>query len=179
MGFSNVNGISPEEFELMVKAWFTEAGQGLTAFDAKHREKLRGSDGEYEIDVFISYEAIGLKIDVIVECKKYNYPIGRDLVQVLKSKKDSLGSNKAVLFSTSRFQSGAIEYAAKNGIALIQVVDGKVIYIQNSLFHRREFPREIEKYAGLFWGNNVDGKLLFPLAVSTNRTFCLSSYLGL
>ena len=38
------------------------------------------------------------------------------------------GAHKGILFSTSNFQKGALEYAKKHGIALIRIAEGKACY---------------------------------------------------
>ena len=178
MHFPDPQKISPEDFELLVKDWFESCQGNLDSFQAQHRKKLRGYDGEYEIDVSISFKLFeGADINVIIECKRYNNPISRDLVQVLKDKKESVGAHKAFLVGTSKFQSGAIEYAAKNGIALIQVVDGRVMYIQASAKPIQKIPENAEPLAGFFWGNNPSGKLIFPLGLSRINNYSMMSYL--
>jgi hypothetical protein len=105
MNWPDPNKITPEDFEKLVKQWFEECSGGLELFNVSHRKKLNGKDGEYEIDIAIQFQIFdGAKIDVIVECKKYSYPIERSLVQILKDKKESIGAHKAILISTGRLR---------------------------------------------------------------------------
>ena len=48
----NINAdISPRAFEELVKEYLTQQGQPLKSFKATHDIKLKGPDGEYQIDV--------------------------------------------------------------------------------------------------------------------------------
>ena len=178
MIFSNPENLSPEEFELLVKEWFESCRGELSSFKATHRHVKSGYDGDYEIDVAISFEVFGgAKIDVIVECKKYKHPVGRDLVQILKDKSNSTGSHKAILITTSKFQSGAIEYAAKNGIALMQVVNGAAMFIQASAAPARKLPPNPDKLAALVWPEDPEGSMILPMAISKKKISVLERYL--
>lgn len=60
---------------------------------------------------------------VLGECKQYKNRVNREKVVVLADKVRALGAQKGILLSTAGFQSGAIQYAKKHGIALIQIFD--------------------------------------------------------
>jgi restriction system protein len=113
--------ITPEDFERQVRCRLEAAGAELEAFKVTHREKLAGSDGVYEIDVTARFSALGANFVVLVECKHQASPIKRDVVQVLHARVQSLGAHKGMLFATSTFQKGAVEYAKEHGIALVRV----------------------------------------------------------
>lgn len=53
---------------------------------------------------------------------------------MLYDKIRACAANKGVLVSSSNFQSGAIQYASKHGIALIQLTDVDSIYETRSAF---------------------------------------------
>lgn len=115
--------LSSTEFEKycyeILKGYAEE--QKLQNFKIEHSKKIKAFDGEYEIDVFASFEALGTRIQVLCECKRYKNPVNREKVVVLHKKLDSLGAQKGILMTNNRFQSGAIQYAKQHGIALIQV----------------------------------------------------------
>ena len=93
----------------------------LNDFSIEHNKKIRVSDGKYQIDIYASFIALGCEIKILCECKRYKNPVNRDKVVILHKKLDSLGAHKGIMISNNRFQSGAIQYAKKHGIALIQV----------------------------------------------------------
>ena len=120
-----VCSITPTEFEqycLEILEGYAET-ENLKDFKIDHNVKIITDDGEYQIDVYASFVAMDVEIKVICECKQYKNRVKRDKVILLADKIRSIGAHKGILLSTSGFQSGAIEYAKKHGIALIQVYD--------------------------------------------------------
>lgn len=121
--------ISPEEFERQVESWLKRVNDGMQSFRVTHREILDGRTGEYEIDAIARFEIFGgAKILTLIECKRHKNPIKRDVVMLLKQKMQETGAHKGMVFSTSEFQSGAIEFGTAHGIALVTVQDGKTNY---------------------------------------------------
>jgi restriction system protein len=123
---------SPEAFERAVKGILDAVGAGLVSYSSSHLEPIKGTDGQYIIDVTARFEALGASFLVLVECKHHKRKVERQDVQVLHSKIESIGAQKGMLFSTAGFQSGAIEYADIHGIALIQLADGNTSWFTRS-----------------------------------------------
>lgn len=124
--------LSPIQFELEAKKLIEASGCELENFAVNHLEKLVGMDGEYEIDIVARFSALGASFKVLIECKRYSSSVKRDVVQVLREKMNSVGAQKGMIFTTSGFQSGAVEYAALHGIALVQLVDGRTTFLTRS-----------------------------------------------
>lgn len=116
--------LTPRDFELFVQGVIDAAADGLVDYHSEHQALLEGADGEYVIDVVARFSALGARFVVLVECKHLARSVERKDVQVLHSKIQSIGAHKGMLFSVSGFQSGAIEYAASHGIALVEVATG-------------------------------------------------------
>lgn len=178
--FPPVGALTPEQFELLVKRWLDSGGQKLESFETAHLEQIEGLDGEYKFDVTARFKALGgADFLVIVECKKHKNPIKREVVQTLRDKQQSVGAQKAMVVSTSAFQSGAIEYASSHNIALVQIMSGQTVYIQNSLSPPELCtPEDAENFVGLFYGANPDGKLLFPQLLSARMPLEMERFLG-
>ncbi len=133
--------ISPIEFERQVKAWLERAAGKLIGFKASHRAQVSGDSGEYEIDIEVRFEAFGgADFIVLIECKRHRNPIKRDVVMLLDAKLRDTGAHKGIVFSTSAFQSGALEYAEARGIATLTVRDGKTNYHTRSYGLKAEPP---------------------------------------
>jgi len=176
--FPNPDDITAIEFELLVKKWFESCSLNLNSFNVEHRKKINGMDGEYEIDIFIKFTVFDkAEILTLVECKKHKNPIDREYVQILKDRKNSIGAHKAILVSASTFQSGAIKYAEKNGVALIQIVEGSVRYITASIVRCMIIPDDADDYAGLFYGENLEDYSTIPLCITSENNYGLRNFL--
>jgi restriction system protein len=119
---------SPEEFEKAVKKILDATGIELSGYQSKHRDKVDGSDGEYEIDITIRFRVLGVEYLTLVECKRHANKVKREDVQTLWAKMLSLRAQKGIMFATSSFQSGALEFAKAHGIALVTLADGRSSY---------------------------------------------------
>lgn len=154
--------ISPTDFEVLVKNFLAEAGKTLPAFEVQHNVKESAHDGTYQIDVKATFDVFeGSRIVVLVECKKYTSPVKREKVEILYNRLQSLGANKGMIFSTSGFQLGAIEFATQHGIALVRLKEGKFSYETKSQDHTvTEIPDwvDLPDYIGVYMHNIEDTK---------------------
>jgi restriction system protein len=140
--------LTPLEFEQFVASALARQGVGLRNFAVHHLERLEGVDGEYIMDVTARFDALGADFLVLVECKHLKRPVERDVVQVLADKVRSVGAQKGMLFATAGFQRGALEYARRHGIALVQVADGRTSYETRSAGPTRSFPPWLPQHVG-------------------------------
>ena len=120
--------LTPEQFERYSLDILAEQTKNLENLIIEHDKIIETFDGDYQIDGYIEFSLMGVIYKTLVECKHYKYPINREKVQILHSKIISIGAHKGILISTSNFQSGAVDYAKKHGIALIQLTDTKSDY---------------------------------------------------
>jgi Holliday junction resolvase-like predicted endonuclease len=118
---------TPEEFEKQVQQVIEKSGINLSEFRTRHRESLSGTDGDYEIDIVARFVALKTSFVVLVECKHHKNSIKREIVQILHDRLISTGSQKGMLFTSSSFQKGAIEYAKIHNIALIKLTNKEPI----------------------------------------------------
>jgi restriction system protein len=151
--------LTPDLFECEVEKLIRELGSGLSEFKTQRLEKITGSDGDYEIDITARFEGLGASFLVLIECKKHKYPIKRDIVQVLHDRVRAVGAQKGMIFSTSKFQRGAIEYAQKHSITLVQVADGKTCYFTRGYYEEEtQIPPWVPKYVGWVVGVTDEGE---------------------
>jgi restriction system protein len=130
--------LTPNEFEIEVASLIQKLGITLSEFEVRRLPKINAADGTYEIDITARFEALGVSFLVLIECKHHKNPIKREVVQVLNDRLRAVAGHKGMIFSTSKFQKGAIDYAQAHGIALVQIADGKTSY--NTRSHNREPP---------------------------------------
>lgn len=123
--------ISAEEYEQLVRAEIDAAARAedLLGYSSNHLEVITAADGDYTFDVTARFRALGGDHLVLIECKRHKHKVKRELVMVLHSKLLSVGGNKAMLFSTAGFQSGAVEYAQKHGIALVKLDETTIEWV--------------------------------------------------
>jgi restriction system protein len=120
-------GMSPRDFEAEVKRHFDSLGIELRSYESQLRPVAARYDGDYEIDVTAAFEALGIRILVLVECKHQRRPVAREVVQLLWAKLDSIAAHKGIVVSSSGFQEGAVTFARKHGIALFDMKAGSLV----------------------------------------------------
>jgi restriction system protein len=167
--------LTPDEYEEEVAKILEASNCGLKDFKVTRKERVSGHDGDYEMDVVARFTAIGSNFTVLVECKHHKNPIKRDIVQILKTKIDSAGAQKGMIFTTSSFQRGAIQFAEKHGIALIEFKDGMTSYITNSLIPPTQRPQHIPKAVGWLIGSKPD---ILNSLISRNLSDNLDNFLS-
>ena len=155
--------LTPVEFEQLIASTLRKQGVGLKDLQVKHLEPVAGLDGDYKVDVTARFEALGANFLVLIECKHQSRPVERDVVQVLADKVRSSGAQKGMLFATSRFQRGALEYARVHGIALVRVADGRTTFETRSVGPVKAYPSWLPTYAGWLTQINRDGNESFAL----------------
>ena len=154
--------ITPQEFELFCLSLLSQTKDfsNLSNISIEHNKIYEAIDGTYQLDGYIEYLAFGVTMKVIVECKLYNQSIKRDAIVILHNKIQSIGAHKGIFMSSAGFQSGAVEYARIHGIALIQIVNGSILTIENSsnpdIELLRQKNRNIPKYVALIYDLDAD-----------------------
>jgi len=152
-GQIQATNITPEEFERQVKVWLQAHSRGLKKFHVTNLKKVPGHGGEFEIDAVAQFEVLGgAIITVLVECKYYNsnHPVERDLVIILGAKIRDTGAHKGIIFTTSKFQRGALTYAKAHGIATVRVENGRTHYETKS-YGPVEIPPWVPTYDYIGW----------------------------
>lgn len=163
----NINtDMSPEEFEQECLKLLESIEENSHNCTIEHNQVYCSDDGNYQLDGLITFEHFGVTYKTIVECKRYKYPIKRSHIQVLHDTIRSTGAHKGILISTSSFQKGAMKYAKKHGIALIQIVDGWISTIQNSADKFRNLRVKPPKFMFTFY--NL--KLFIPSGFFTYKS---------
>lgn len=155
--------LTPKEFELAVKDVLSQGGATITNFVVTGSQVLIAPDGSYQIDATLDFELQGFSYKTLVECKRHSDPIKRDDVMLLKSKIDSLGAHKGIIFSTAVFQSGAVQYAEAHGIALVFVESGKSTYLAKNQDVVTTLPDWVPLFVGRVQCMGADGSTLSTL----------------
>lgn len=112
------------EYELFVKDVYEclNRADGLSNVQIQHDVKLMGAAGvEHQIDVFWTFKLGGVEYKVAVECKDYNIHVSKDKIEAFHSILRDIGNIHGIFASKMGFQSGAIVYAQKYGIQLMEI----------------------------------------------------------
>lgn len=169
--------VTPKEYEDQVYQWLLNSEAKDIKLEITKLEKLHGSGGGYELDCLAIIELFGGAIvKVVIECKRYSRPVEREKVLALQSKMIDIGAHKAIMFSTSGFQKGAIEYSKSRGIALITFIDGSWLYETRSVVEHVRPPAFLTfpKFAGIYCEH--DENLKFS-SVTDDRKAQLTEFL--
>ena len=134
MTFVGNVGATPTEFEKYCVQLLNEQFDKIHECKLQHNIIICADDGNYQIDGYIEFSVHGITYKTLVECKHYKSSISREKVQILYDKLRATGAQKGILISISNFQSGAIDFATKHGIALVQIIKSGVKYHARSKF---------------------------------------------
>ena len=172
--------MTPTEFEKNALLVLQQQLEGIEKCKFEHNKIVSVSDGNYQIDGYIEFSAMGITYKTFVECKHYKNSIKRENVQLLYDKLRACGAHKGILISSSNFQSGAITYATQHGIALIQLTEAGSEYHTRSML---DMPSERnystycdeKKYIGVMQTSIKDG--LIHCYYLSDSDFCLRNFL--
>lgn len=112
------------EYELFVKDVYEclNRADGLSDVQIQHDVKLMGAAGvEHQIDIFWTFKIGGVNYKVAVECKDYNSHVSKEKIEAFHSILHDIGNIHGIFSSKMGFQSGAILYAQKYGIQLMEI----------------------------------------------------------
>lgn len=155
--------MTPTEFELFTKSYLENKlkSQGFTC-PVKHKVKLTSlTNNVYEIDLHYEFEVNQARYLTLVECKYWNSNVTREKVNAFKAVIDDLKAHKGIMYTSKAFQSGAVEYAASQGIGLFKLsnkgieryshFDGGLDDIYTCLVQEPAIEYSTANYSGLFF----------------------------
>jgi len=107
--------------------------KGVKLIEIIHNARMTGLTGyTHQIDVAYRFRIWKIEMLVIVECKNYKNNVGVDELLEFRSRVEDLRAHKGVFVTKHGFQSGAIEFAEANGIALLIVRGTESIVVCSS-----------------------------------------------
>ncbi len=171
--------ITSEEYEKQVVEWLKASSGKLKEFTVNHLQRVEGSGGEYEFDAFAKFRILnGADIQVLVECKRHKKPVERKDMLISWAKLQDVKAHKAMIFSTSGFQSGAIRYADTYNIATITFTEGSFTYNTRAFGNDKAPPpwANVPKYVGLMVSMNDQS--ISSTVIESGRLDKLSEWLN-
>jgi restriction system protein len=160
-----LSDITPSEYERHVARQLEHLGYGLPELKVRHRQVIAGGRStKYEFDVTARFTALGADFLVLVECKHWKNPVGRSVVELLHDRMLNVGAQKGMIFTTSDFQSGAIEFASEKRIACVVLADGRSAWRTRGQGEQVEPPPELGIPPIIGWlVKKVEGKTEFSV----------------
>ena len=132
--------VTPAEYEAQVCSWLSQS-EDFPCINWINGEVISGRGGDYEIDVLGEMTLLGGALfRILVECKRWSRPVGRDVVLALAMKLQNTAAHKGMIFATSGFQRGALKAATEAGIATLTFEDGNARYRTRSMGPAHEPP---------------------------------------
>ena len=114
---AQVMSCSPEFFEQLVVDLLVAMGYGGSRADAGKATRRSGDGG---IDGIIKEDRLGLDA-VYIQAKRWQGPVGRQVVQGFAGSLTGFKANKGVIITTSRFTADALDYIDHVGLRIIPI----------------------------------------------------------
>lgn len=116
------------EFEQFVVEALEQTQPLIDQLRVTLHDVIQGSDGVYDFDATVRFKLGNIDFLVVAEAKRYSHPVKREIAQILHSKMQAVGAQKAIIISTAPFQRGAVQFAIVHGMALVRVTEGRFTY---------------------------------------------------
>ena len=92
-------------------------------FTAVIEERVEGTRGIHDIDVFVTGSVYGIAFRWVIECKAWKNNIPKEKVMALISIVQDIGADRGFLLSEKGFQSGAVRAINNTNITLTSIDD--------------------------------------------------------
>jgi len=147
------NHSTSSDYELLVHTLLNQEIGGLSGVELVEMDRnvsMTGLSGyTHQIDVLYRMKIWLTELLVLVECKQYEKRVGVDDLLEFKSRIEDLRAHKGVFVTSSGYQSGAIEFARANRIALLVFNATKELAVLYSLSRPSEKERTLEQLKDL------------------------------
>jgi hypothetical protein len=154
---NNINHATSRDYEFLIRNLIEQEMSGISGVDSLevlHNVKMKGLSGyRHQIDVAYRFRLWKTEILVIVECKQYQKNVGVDDLLEFRSRIEDLRAHKEIFVTSSDFQSGAVEFAQANRIALL-IVRGTqsedVLYQSEYISPNELCKRQVEELRDIY-----------------------------
>jgi Restriction endonuclease len=101
-----------------VASFFRDLG-----YEARTNVTIEGARGKHDVDVLVTFQAAGLGVTWVIECKQWQRPVPKERVLILSGVVTDIGADRGILVAESGYQAGAIRIAEHANITLTSLVD--------------------------------------------------------
>ena len=78
---ANLTDTEFEQYCLEIIQKYAEE-EKLENFHMEHNKKIQTYDGTYQVDIYVEFMVLNVQIRMLIECKKYVRPVGRDKIEI-------------------------------------------------------------------------------------------------
>ena len=160
-----------KEYEKLVAIVVRSLDPGATVDSG---EWYDGSDGRRDLDVEIRGTEGGSDRLVLIKCKDSGRPVGVDIINALKSKREDLDADGAMIYSSSGFTTPALTKSARVGIETASPVAVGDDELRVRLFREFVAKRKAIRRASLVLLPHDDDDETIPIAFSLHAV----TYMG-
>lgn len=108
-------------YEEMVLSVYRILCNDTSFTDVRHNVKLKGPDGERQIDVLVVHDHANVKYLTVIECKDFRSKVNVTYIDAFASKLIDVKANKGILVSRKGFTKTAVQKAKRLGIELCMI----------------------------------------------------------
>ena len=108
-------------YEEMVLSVYRILCNDASFTDVRHNVKLKGPDGERQIDVLVVHDHANVRYLTVIECKDFRGKVNVTYIDSFASKLIDIKANKGILVSRRGFTKTAVQKAKRLGIELCMI----------------------------------------------------------
>lgn len=109
---------SGKNFERLTEEIYNKLIRDRRFEKVERNVRIKGPDGDRQIDILLTASTMGLEIRTIVECRDHLRKVDVEYLDSVESKMRDVKANKAVIVSRAGFTSGALSKARRLNITL-------------------------------------------------------------
>jgi hypothetical protein len=119
-GLSGQYGAVPNwaDYQEDAASFFRDLG-----YEARTNVTVEGARGKHDVDVLVTFQAAGVVVTWVIECKQWQRPVPKERVLILANVVADIGADRGILVAESGYQAGAIRVAEHANVTLTSLVD--------------------------------------------------------
>ena len=120
--------VTPEYFQILVVRELRKAGFDVGEVRAHRRSELPEPHRGFIVELTTPLAHADWHKRALVACRRQDHPVGRDVVDDLKTRLEAARAEVGIVFATADFHDEAVAAAQQAGVALLRVIDGRKAY---------------------------------------------------
>ena len=126
--------------------------------------RIEGVRTTHDIDVVVRSKQAGIEQLWLVECKKWNRPISKDKVLILRTIVTEIGADRGFMMAESGYQTGTLEAAMSTNITLTSINELEAtVSEQLGVVKLRSLLNRVESCRERYWAINKADRITLGL----------------